>query len=156
MEPGKDGVPTPYVVTSPAMSASVYLVDAYFNPTTELPVGPNQDTNPPAVMPTVQLSFPQDPAVGAPAAATLILGSRQYSFSPLTASVTYTIVAGTTTSSASSWPSASSAQFPVYPGPAHYLEWSGLPPGTTAGNSISGTLSAYDAFNNALSTGPNL
>src|SRR6185312_8585204 len=152
---GKDGVPTPYVVTSPAMSASVYLVDAFFNPVSEVPVGPSQDTNPPATMPTVQLNFPQDSSAGAPPAATLVFGVRSYSFSPLVASTTYTIVAGTTTSSASTWASATSAQFPVYAGPAHYLKWTNLPVGTTAGISISGTLSAYDQFNNLLSTGPN-
>ncbi len=153
--PGKDGTPNSYVVTSPATSASVYLVDAFFNPVSDVPVGPNQDTNPPAVMPTVQVSFPQDSPIGIPAAGALVLGNRSFSFSPLTASNTYTIFAATTAASASTWPGVLSAQFPVFPGPAHYMEWSNLPAGTTAGVSISGTLSVYDQFNNILSTGPN-
>ncbi|MDE2141999.1 MAG: hypothetical protein KGJ84_06265 [Elusimicrobia bacterium] len=157
--PGKDGVAGSYVVGGAQMSAVVYLVDAYFNPVTEIAPGPFQDTNPPAVMPTIQLGFPSEvhPSFAAPVAAALVLGSRSFGFTPLTASSTYTVLAATTAASASSWAPALSAPYPVYPGPAYDLRWSNLPSTATAGSAISsGTLSAYDFFNNLVSTGPNV
>ncbi|MEQ1918384.1 MAG: hypothetical protein ABL955_04235, partial [Elusimicrobiota bacterium] len=75
--PGKDGTPNPYIVTSPAMTGDVWLVDQFNNPVSDIAVGPNQDTNPPAVMPTVRLNFPYDSAAGIPPSAALILGNRQ-------------------------------------------------------------------------------
>ncbi|MFI5345202.1 MAG: hypothetical protein ACHQ51_02395 [Elusimicrobiota bacterium] len=154
--PGKDGTPTPYVVGGAAQAVNVYLVDAYFNPATELAAA-FQDTNPPAVMPTVRVSFPQETnaAFVQPGAAPLILGSRLYAYTPLTASLAYTVMAATTAASASTWPAVLSAQEFVYPGVSHHLSWSNLVAVATAGVPINGTLTALDQYGNVLSTGPN-
>ena len=143
------------VVDHDQVSAMEWPVDQLNNPVSELAVGPNQDTNPPAVMPTVRLNFPFDSAVGVPPAAALILGSRQFNFQPLTAATDYIIVASTTAASASSWPAVPSAGFPVHPGPSHHMHWSGLPGTVTAGTAFSGVLTVHDQFHNTLSTGPN-
>ncbi|MCR4295740.1 MAG: hypothetical protein NUW21_09420, partial [Elusimicrobia bacterium] len=151
---GKDGTPNSYVVTSGAMTATVWLVDQFNNPVSDIPAGTNQDTNPPAVMPTVRLSFPSDPAAAVPAENALNLGSRSFNFSPLTAATAYTVVATTTAASAVTFSSRASAAFPVHPGPADHLVWSGLPATVVAGVTFSGVLSAHDVRHNVLSTGP--
>ena len=152
---GKDGTPNQYVVTSPAMTADVWLVDQFYNPVSDIAAGPSQDTNPPAVMPTVRLSFPYDGAAGVPPGAALILGNRQFNFSPLTAATGYTVVASTTAASAVFFSSRASAAFAVQPGPINHLVWSGLPANAVAGVTFSGVLSAHDQYDNVLSTGPN-
>jgi hypothetical protein len=152
---GKDGTPASYVVFSTmSMTGTVWLVDQFNNPVSDIPVGPNQDTNPPAVMPTVRLSFPSDPAAAVPAADALILGNRSFNFSPLTAATAYAVVASTTAASAVSFSSRASAAFPVHPGPANHLVWSGLPATVVAGVTFNGVLAAHDERDNVLSTGP--
>ncbi|PIR18095.1 MAG: hypothetical protein COV48_07895, partial [Elusimicrobia bacterium CG11_big_fil_rev_8_21_14_0_20_64_6] len=148
---GKDGTASQYIVTDPAITADVWLVDEFYNPVSDIVVGPAQDTNPPAVMPTVRLSFPSDPVTGIPTAAALILGNRQFNFSPLTAATGYTVVASTTAASAVTFSSGTSSAFAAYPGPVHHLVWSGLPATAVAGVTFSGVLSAHDQYDNVLS-----
>ena len=150
--------PSTYTITSPAtaMTATVYLVDKYNNQVTDIPAGNlAQDTNPPAVMPTVKLSFPQDPLLTPPAAQTLSLGAWPFAITPFTAISTYTVVATTTSASASTFSAAASDSFVVFPGPAHHINFSNVPASVQAGQTFRPNLTAYDQYNNVLSTGPN-
>ncbi|MBI5244339.1 MAG: carboxypeptidase regulatory-like domain-containing protein [Elusimicrobia bacterium] len=151
---GKSGAPVSRLIQT-AFQATVNLVDDYFNLATER-VGAAQDTNPPAVMPEVQVSLLDDSLASAPAAQALSLGSRAFTLAPLTALSTYTVSAATTVASAATYLSGNSADMRVYPGPAHHLHFGGLPGSPTAGVTFSYALSAHDQFHNLLSTGPNV
>ncbi len=153
---GKDGTASAFTLTVPATSlnADVWLVDQFYNPVSDN-AGPTQDTNPVAVMPTVALNFPADAAAAIPASQSLFQGNWTFGVTPLTSSTTWSVRVATTAASASTFNAASSALFPVHPGPAHHLHWLGLPATVAAGSSFSGALSAHDQYHNLLSTGPN-
>ncbi|MDD5657690.1 MAG: hypothetical protein PHF00_10610, partial [Elusimicrobia bacterium] len=156
--PGKSSSPANFLIAVPQTSllANVYLLDKFWNVATERPEGAaNQDTNPPAVMPKVQVTMPSDPAAALPSAQTLGLGLWSFPVSPLTALSTYTVAAATTSDSPVAYSSGTSSQFWVLPGPAHHMHFSGVPALIQAGIKFSATLSVHDQYHNLLSTGPN-
>ncbi|MEK7745682.1 MAG: hypothetical protein AAB576_03380, partial [Elusimicrobiota bacterium] len=155
--PGKSGKPTNFPIGTPPMQLTVNLVDKFFNvATNHSSTTVNWDTDPPAVMPKVKLSLPQDPLIIPIAAADLIYGAWTFPLDPLTALSTYTAYASTTPDSAADAASALSSELVVYPGPAHHLHFSTLPSSATAGDPISYSLTAHDKYHNLLSTGPNI
>ncbi|MBI4346137.1 MAG: hypothetical protein HY553_04740, partial [Elusimicrobia bacterium] len=151
--PGKTGAPSEQTIPN-SFLARVNLVDAYYNKVTDL-TGVGQDSNPPAIMPIVQVSVPKDPIAAPIVPSTLAAGSFDFPVLPRRSSSTYVVTVSTNFDSPAVYAGSDSAFVRVNPGPAYYLRFSNYPANTVAGIPISVDLSAYDQYDNLLSTGPN-
>ncbi|MBI4422454.1 MAG: hypothetical protein HY554_01935, partial [Elusimicrobia bacterium] len=158
--PGRStATPIGYTITpTGSFQATVNLVDAYYNLVSDIPSGnPAQDSNPPAVMPEVQLSLPQDPVAEPPLPQTLSQGTLGFPIRARTSALaTYRVVAGTTSASAAAYPSATSEVIRVDPAAPHHLHFLSVPSTVTAGRPVSVDLVAHDLYHNVCSTGANV
>jgi len=151
--PGKNGIPIPYTIDSGPLNIKVYLVDNFYNITTEQ-TGALQDTNPIAVMPDVKLIFLNDTKITPPANQTLSNGYTLFSTLPKTSSNTYTVIASTSSSTVSY--SSGSASLVVWPAPVSKLKYTMPSTTVVAGVAFDAYLGAYDQYDNLCSTGPNI
>ncbi|MHB0996416.1 MAG: hypothetical protein ACYC2I_08615 [Elusimicrobiales bacterium] len=153
--PGRSGPPSDYTIgDTDAINATVVLSDRFYNRASE-GTGTAQDTNPPAVMPKLQLTTPGDWKLAPEAPQVLVGGSAVFSVYPETSFSTYTLVAATTTDSAASY-SAGVSTVVVNPGPADHLAYVLASTNVTAGTAFSALLYVRDVYENICSTGPNL
>jgi len=152
--PGRTGPPAAHTIGTGAMFASVYVTDQFYNRATEL-VAAAQDTNPVAVMPSVEISMPGDFKTLKPSPQTLSNGSAVFSIDARTALSSYTVVGATIAASAASYATGIST-IAVNPGPPTHMLY--VLPSTTvvAGFPFSATLIVRDIYENNCSTGPNV
>ncbi|MCX5789902.1 MAG: hypothetical protein NTX64_15570, partial [Elusimicrobia bacterium] len=97
--PGKIGAPSVWTIPVVSNAFMVYLVDAFYNVVTDWAAGnANQDSNPPASMPTVQWALPTETVSSyrqpIPTQSHLLIhGAVPFTLVPHTASQSYTVVA---------------------------------------------------------------